>query len=86
MRSGTCVITFIGKNSAYVSMSRAWAIGSDGFQPNLQSEHAALESQAWAEVGLAEVKVMLWERALTLALSRVPLKERQSVPQSASWK
>lgn len=76
-----------GRNSAYVSLSRGWVIGSAGFKQNLLNEHAvALESRAWAEGGLAQVKSMRWERALASALTRVPLQERQSACASASWK
>jgi putative transposase len=76
-----------GKNLAYTSMSRGWILGSEGFKQQLLSEHAlALESLAWAEDGLAQVKAARWERALALALTRVPRQDRQSVLPSASWK
>ena len=77
-----------GRNAAYVSMSRGWAIGSDEFKQGLLQDHTvAAEARAWAEGGAAEVRAMRWQTALAAALARIPsLKKKRAGHKSAPWK
>lgn len=76
-----------GKNAAYVSMSRGWAIGCDEFKGDLlQNREAATEARAWAEGGAAQARAMRWRIALAAATSHLSLNDPAHGHKSAPWK
>ena len=78
-----------GRNRAYVSMSKGWALGSDGFKADLIDEHDLAESsRAWETGGLREIREAKWSKALAACLRAVGKTEREIAAdrKSASWK
>lgn len=76
-----------GKNAAYVSLTRGWAIGGPEFKRALLQDHAvATAARAWESEGVREVRAAHWAKALKEALARVPVKARQPMTKSAPWK
>ena len=58
-----------GRNKAYVSMSKGWALGGGGFKRALIKDHAlAAESRAWESTGAREIQAMRWAEALASSL------------------
>lgn len=54
-----------GKNQAYASMSRGWALGTREFKTALVKDHAlAATSRAWEKVGAREIRETHWAEAL----------------------
>ena len=52
-----------GRNEAYVSMSRGWALGSQGFKEDLRKEHGlAADSRAWESEGKDEIQQARWTK------------------------
>jgi putative transposase len=75
-----------GKNAAYVSMTRGWAIGSGEFKEMLLQDHeVATETRAWESEGVREVRAGRWRRALAAALREVPASVRDDARKSAPW-
>jgi REP element-mobilizing transposase RayT len=78
-----------GKNKAYVSMSRGWALGSKDFKTALIKDHALAEtSRAWESTGAREMREARWTEVLTRGLkllgkSSVDVKNDMK---SAPWK
>jgi hypothetical protein len=79
----------VGRNQAYVSMSRGWVLGSQGFKEELLKQHApAPTSRAWETTGKAEIQRLLWAQTLAACfhvLGQSPTsaaKDRKSAP----WK
>jgi len=55
----------MGRNEAYVSMSRGWALGSKGFKEELLKEHdPSATSRAWETGGKREIQQAQWGRLL----------------------
>lgn len=76
-----------GKNSAYVSLTRGWAIGSDAFREALLQDHAvAADAKAWEGEGAREVKETRWRKALHAALAALPAEAKSDHRKSAPWK
>ena len=54
-----------GKNQAYLSLSRGWAVGTREFKRTLIAEHNLVAaSRAWETSGAQEVRETQWQRAL----------------------
>lgn len=76
-----------GKNKAYVSMTKGWAIGTREFKQVLLADHAAaIELRAWETEGAQEVKRARWERALEAAKGRLGRHVIRADRKSAPWK
>ena len=78
-----------GKNRAYVSMSKGWALGSDDFKEDLLQEHdLAAESRAWESAGVREIREAKWAAALAAILRSVGKTEPEAQVErkSAPWK
>jgi hypothetical protein len=76
-----------GKNRAYASLSRGWAIGSNEFkQALLQDEAVLADVRAWESEGVAEVRAGRWAAALEKASRVVPAATRADTRKSAPWK
>jgi putative transposase len=76
-----------GKNRAYVTLSRGWALGGPGFKQALLKEHAvAAEARAWESAGVKEVREARWQEALAAAVARLPAQLREARAKSAPWK
>jgi REP element-mobilizing transposase RayT len=76
-----------GRNAAYVSLTRGWAIGSPEFKRALLQDHeVATTVRAWESEGVREVRAARWSQALTQALARLPGKARRTSTKSAAWK
>ncbi len=78
-----------GKNQAYVTMSKGWALGSGEFKAALVKDHAvAAATRSWEAQGAREIRALQWGAALRRALAAVrrstqnPAEERKSAP----WK
>lgn len=77
----------LGKNRAYVNLSRGWALGGGEFKQALLKDHAvAEETRAWESTGVKEVRAARWQAALDRAIAALPAKDRQSSLKSAPWK
>lgn len=78
-----------GKNEAYVSLSKGWAIGSDDFKAALVKEYdLAPLARAWEVDGAREVSRARWQDALHVALRRLGKRacDARAERKSAPWK
>ncbi len=78
-----------GKNAAYASLSRGWALGSEGFKAAVLKAHTPGEtSRAWEATGVREVREARWAEALAAALGALGRTEREAGQgrKSAAWK
>jgi hypothetical protein len=76
-----------GKNAAYVSLTRGWAIGGGEFKAALLQDHAiATETRAWESAGVHEVRAAHWRTAMEGAMAKVPASARKDDRKSAPWK
>lgn len=76
-----------GKNAAYVSLTRGWAIGGGEFKEALLRDQAvATEARAWESEGAREVRAAHWRKALERVLAEVPESCRADQRKSAPWK
>jgi putative transposase len=76
-----------GKNAAYASLSRGWAIGGEEFKQALLRDHAvATEARAWESEGVREVRAARWREALSSALACISAEARGVSQKSAPWK
>lgn len=76
-----------GKTQAYASMSKGWALGSQGFKQDLLQERTvATDYRAWADGGMKEVREAQWQGVLGPLLAKVPAKTREDRRKSAPWK
>jgi putative transposase len=76
-----------GKSKAYVSMSKGWALGGQGFkQTLLQDQAVAAVSRAWESEGVQEVREAQWRQALDALRRQIPVEETQDRRKSAAWK
>lgn len=77
----------MGKNRAYASLSRGWAIGSDSFKQALLKDEAVLaDARAWETGGAAEVREGRWTARLEETLRRVPPAVQATAQKSAPWR
>ena len=78
-----------GKSTAYVNLSRGWALGSREFKTALIEEHdLAADARALEVLGAAEVHELRWTTALERALRKIgktPGDVRHDA-KSADWK
>jgi hypothetical protein len=76
-----------GRNRAYVSLSRGWALGGGDFKKTLLKAHAvAADARAWESTGVREVQEARWQAALDAALAHLPAASRAGRTKSAPWK
>lgn len=76
-----------GKSKAYVSLSKGWALGSEGFKQTLVADHALASTlRAWEKNSAREVRELDWTEHLARLLRSVPLTQRADHRQSAPWK
>lgn len=78
-----------GQNSAYVNLSRGWALGSAAFKAKLIDDHdISAECRAWEESGADEVRERRWQQALERALGKldVRVEDVRFGRKSAPWK
>lgn len=76
-----------GKNAAYVSLSKGWALGSDEFKEALVRDHnLAADTRAWEREGAKAVSEQRWLERLQQVFDFLPTKMRQARSKSAPWK
>ncbi len=78
-----------GRNKAYVSMSRGWALGGAGFKRSLLKDHAiATDARAWTPEGARELREARWDDLLEKALRKAgkAAEDAKAAPKSAAWK
>ncbi|MDP1579515.1 MAG: transposase [Candidatus Didemnitutus sp.] len=78
-----------GKNKAYVSMSRGWALGTQDFKTALIKDHALAESsRAWEKSGVQEIQETRWTAALASGLAALgkSAEDADTDLKSAPWK
>jgi putative transposase len=78
-----------GRNKAYVSLSKGWALGTREFKAGLVKDHAvAVTTRAWASTGAREIRERQWEERLTACLkkARKSVEQARSDRKSAGWK
>ena len=76
-----------GRNAAYVSLSRGWALGGADFKRALLQDHALAEiTRAWGVAGAREMREGQWAAALATALRTIPAEARANERKSAPWK
>lgn len=78
-----------GKNAAYASLSKGWALGGAEFKAALLQEHALAEtSRAWEASGVREVREAQWAAALATALRALGKTEGETGAgrKSEPWK
>jgi putative transposase len=79
----------VGKSRAYASLSRGWALGSEGFKEALRQNHQlAADTRAWEHGGAREIREARWEAVLGKALQILNRTEAELTngPKSAVWK
>jgi putative transposase len=79
----------VGKSTAYVNLSRGWALGTTGFKATLRVEHAmAADSRAWTREGARELREAHWTQLLQRGLVALgkTLEQAAEAPKSADWK
>ena len=78
-----------GRNKAYVSLSRGWALGTKDFKAALAKDHVlAADSRAWEKAGSREIRELRWAPALEKCLKTLN-KDTAAIraePKSAPWK
>jgi REP element-mobilizing transposase RayT len=78
-----------GRNKAYVSLSKGWALGTQGFKSALVKDHAlAADARAWETGGAREIREQQWEECLAKCLRKAgkTLEAARSERKSAPWK
>ena len=78
-----------GKTTAYVSMSRGWALGTKDFKTALIQDHALAEiSRAWEKTGVREMREARWAVALAAGLAALGKSSTDATAErkSAPWK
>ncbi len=78
-----------GRNAAYVSMSRGWALGSQEFKDRLLRDYdPAEESRAWETQGRQEIRQARWAKLLGQALAVLghTMAELPCPPAAQPWK
>ena len=78
-----------GRNKAYVTMSRGWALGGGDFKRSLIKDHAlAASARAWESAGAQEIKAEQWHQGLRLCLTHLGKTKAMIIGErkSAAWK
>lgn len=78
-----------GRNAAYVSMSKGWALGTQDFKRALIKDHRlAAETRAWETGGAGEIREQAWEELWKQALSVLGRTQRElsAGPRTEKWK
>lgn len=78
-----------GKSKAYVSLSKGWALGSEGFKTALMEDHAlAATARAWETKGVQEIRQNAWETACCRALAKLRRTESdlETAAKASPWK
>jgi hypothetical protein len=78
-----------GRNKAYVSLSKGWALGTQGFKSALVKDHAlAADVRAWETAGAREIREQQWAESLAKCLHKAgrTLESARSERKSAPWK
>ena len=78
-----------GKNKAYVSLSKGWALGTKEFKAALVKDHQlAADARAWESAGAKEIRELDWEARLGAALRREgkTAEDARRERKSAAWK
>ncbi len=78
-----------GRNAAYVSLSKGWALGTKEFRAALVKAHAlAADARAWETPGAKEIREQVWEEKLQQALVALGREESELTVgvKSARWK
>jgi hypothetical protein len=76
-----------GKNSAYVSLSRGWVLGSDEFKEALVRDHnLAADARAWEFEGAKAFCEQRGLESLQQVFDLLPTRMRQARSKSAPWK
>lgn len=78
-----------GKNKAYVSLSKGWALGTGEFKAALLKDHAvAADARAWESDGVREIRARQWEERLAEGLRKAGKTDADARGdrKSAPWK
>ena len=78
-----------GRNKAYVTMSKGWALGGGDFKRSLIKDHAlAASARAWESAGAQEIKAEQWHQGLRLCLTHLGKTKAMIIGErkSAAWK
>jgi REP element-mobilizing transposase RayT len=78
-----------GKSTAYVPLSRGWALGSAGFKAALIKDHAlAATARAWESEGVREIRQQSWEHSCLKGLKALRRTESdmRTARKAAPWK
>jgi REP element-mobilizing transposase RayT len=78
-----------GRNEAYVSLSKGWALGTREFKAALIKDHAlAANARAWEDEGAREIRERQWEQGLAACLQKAgkTIEAAASDRKSAPWK
>ena len=78
-----------GRNKAYVSLSKGWALGTKDFKADLIKDHAlAADARAWETVGAREIQEQQWRQQLNKCLgkARKTIADVQNDRKSIDWK
>jgi REP element-mobilizing transposase RayT len=76
-----------GKSKAYVSMSKGWALGGQGFkQTLLQDQAVAAVTRAWESEGVREIREAQWQAVLASLRQQIPAELMANRRKSAPWK
>ena len=79
----------VGRNKAYVSLSKGWALGTKEFKAALVKDHAlAADTRAWETGGAREIHEQQWAERLgeCLRKARKTAAQVRSDRKSAEWK
>jgi len=78
-----------GRNQAYVSLSRGWALGSKNFKEKLLQDHAiTADTRAWETQGKTEIREAQWSKLLEKSRQTLGYKSADLChpPAAQSWK
>lgn len=78
-----------GRNKAYVSLSKGWALGTKDFKAALIKDHAlAADTRAWETDGAREIHEQQWRERIDECLRKIQktAAEVQNDRKSAGWK
>ena len=78
-----------GRNAAYASMSKGWALGTKQFRSALTKDHQLrAESRAWESAGAGEIREQHWQEHLVKCMAKVRKtpEDARHDRKSAPWK
>jgi REP element-mobilizing transposase RayT len=79
----------VGRNKAYVSLSKGWALGTKEFKTALVKDHSlAADARAWETLGAWEIREQQWAERMRECLRKAgkTAVEVQEDRKSAPWK